>query len=82
MTPLGVTCARQRAAFGGGHLGRHPVSRSRGSWRHGLVGGEMIEEVWNERQKKAGVGDGQGVSEGQAVSEGQGKQPSYAGSAS
>jgi succinate dehydrogenase / fumarate reductase flavoprotein subunit len=39
--------------------------------RYGLVGGEMIEEVWNERQKKAGT-----------VGEGQGKQPAYAGAAS
>ena len=38
---------------------------------YGLVGGEMIEEVWKERQKLAGVsGDGQE------------KQPAYAGSAS
>jgi hypothetical protein len=47
------------------------------------VGGEMIEEVWNERLKKAAVaGVGQGVSPGQGVGEGQGKQPAYAGSAS
>jgi succinate dehydrogenase / fumarate reductase flavoprotein subunit len=38
---------------------------------YGLVGGEMIEEVWNDRQKKAGTGG-----------EGQGKQPAYAGAAS
>ena len=37
---------------------------------YGLVGGEMIEEVWNERQKKARVGEGQA------------QQPAYAGSAS
>jgi succinate dehydrogenase / fumarate reductase flavoprotein subunit len=38
---------------------------------YGLVGGEMIEEVWNERQKKA-----------DAVGEGKGKQAAYAGAAS
>jgi len=38
---------------------------------YGLVGGEMIEEVWKERQKLAGVSGN-----------GQEKQPAYAGSAS
>jgi succinate dehydrogenase / fumarate reductase, flavoprotein subunit len=44
---------------------------------YGLVGGEMIEEVWNERLKKAAV-----AGEGMGVGEGQGNQPAYAGSAS
>jgi hypothetical protein len=43
----------------------------------------MIEEVWNERLKKAAVaGEKLGASPGQSVGEGQVKQPAYAGSAS